>query len=54
MLPRKFSEILHAVVAILVLIEQVLGKFCLNFSPLILSVAPNMMHFVRTFSIVRT
>ena len=54
MLPRKFSEILHAVVAILVLFKQVLGKFCLNFLPLILSVAPNMMHFVRTFSIMRT
>ena len=54
MLPRKFSEILHADVAILVLFEQVLGKFCLNFLPLILSVTPNMMHFVRTFSIMRT
>ena len=53
MLPRKFSEILHAVGAILVLFEQVLGKFCLNFLSLILSVAPNMMHFVRTFSIMR-
>ena len=37
--------------AILALFEQILGKFCLNFLPLILSVAPNMMHFVRTFSI---
>ena len=54
MLPRKFSEILHAVVAILVFCEQVLSKFCLNFLLLILSVAPNMMHFVRTFSIMRT
>ena len=54
MLPWKFSEILLAVVAILVLPEQVLGKFCLNFLPLILSVAPNMMHFVRTFSLTRT
>ena len=54
MLPQKFFEILLAVVAILVLFEQVLGKFCLNFLPLILSVAPNMMHFVRTFSVMRT
>ena len=54
MLSRKFSEALLAVAAILVLFEQVLGKFCLNFLPLILSVAPNMMHFVRTFSIMRT
>ena len=54
MLPRKFSEALLAVVAILVLFEQVLGKSSLNFLPLILSVAPNMMHFVRTFSIMRT
>ena len=54
MLPRKFSKILLAVVAILVLFEQVLGKLCLNFLPLILSVAPNMMHFVHTFTIMRT
>ena len=54
MLLRKFSEILHAVGAILVLFEQVLGKFCLNFLPLILIVAPNMMHYVRTFSIMHT
>ena len=53
MFPRKFSEILLAVVAILVLFEQILGKFCLNFLPLILSVALNMMHFVGTFSIMR-
>ena len=36
--------------AILVLFEQFLDKFCLNFVPLILSVSPNMMHFIRTFS----
>ena len=53
MLPSKIFELLHTVVAILVLCEQVLGKFCLNFLPLILSVAPNIMHFVRTFSIMR-
>ena len=28
-------------------------QICLNFLPLILSVAPNMLHFVRTFSITR-
>ena len=49
MLPRKIFENSHIVVVILVL----LGKFCLNSLPLILSVAPNMIHFVRTFSIMR-
>ena len=53
MLPRKIYINLHTVAAILVLFEQVLGKFCLNFLPLILSVAPSMMHFVHTFSIMR-
>ena len=53
MLPRKIFENLHTVEVILVLFEQILGKFCLNFLPLILSVAPNMMHFVHTFSIMR-
>ena len=56
MLPRKLFEILHTAVAILVLFEQVLGKFCLNFLPLILSVAPNTydaLTFVRTYSIMR-
>ena len=53
MLPQKIFEILHTVVAILVLFEQFLGKFCVNFLPLNLSVSPNMMHFVRTFSIMR-
>ena len=54
MLPRKIFENLHTVVAILVLFEQISGKFCLNFLPLILSVAPHLMHFiVRTFSIMR-
>ena len=40
-------------VGILALFEQFLGKFCLKFLPLNLSVSPNMMHFVRTFSIMR-
>ena len=31
---------------------MILGKFCLNFLTLILSDSPNMMHFVRTFSIM--
>ena len=52
MLPQKIFENLHTVVAILVLFEQFLGKFCLNFLPLNLSVSPNMIHFVRTFSIM--
>ena len=53
MLPRKNFENLHAVMAILVLFEQFLGKFCLNFLTLILSASPNIMHFVRTFSTMR-
>ena len=52
MLPRKVFENLHTVVAILALFEQFLGKFCVNFLSLNLSVSPNMMHFVRTFSIM--
>ena len=39
--------------AILVLFEQFLGKFCLIFLPLNLSFSPHMMHFARTFSIMR-
>ena len=47
MLPGKFTYCsAHFTV---VLFEQILGKFCLKFLPLILSVAPNMMHFVCTF-----
>ena len=53
MLPRKVFENLHTVVAILLLFEEILSKFCLNFLPLILNVAPNTMHFVRRFSIMR-
>ena len=33
MLPRKIFEKLHALVAILVLFEQVLKRFCLDFCP---------------------
>ena len=40
--------------AILVLFEYFSGKFCLKFLTLILSASPTMMHFVRTFSIMRT
>ena len=46
-------EILHAVMAILVLFEHFLGKLGLNFLTLILNTSSNMMHFVRTFSIMR-
>ena len=53
MLPQKIFENLHTVVAILALSEQFLGKFCQNFLPLNLSVSPNMMHFVHTYSIMR-
>ena len=53
MLPRKIFENLHAVMAIFVLFEHFSGKFCLNFLTLILSASSNMMHSVRTFSVVR-
>ena len=55
MLPRENFEILHAVMAILVLFEHFAGKLCLNFLTLIRSrpTSPNMMHFVLTFSIMR-
>ena len=52
MLPRENLENLHAVMAILELFEQFSRKFCLNFFTLILSTSPNMMHFVRSFSIM--
>ena len=53
MLPRKIFENLHAIMAILVLFAKFSGKFCLNILTLILSASPNMMYFVRTFSINR-
>ena len=53
MLHRKIFENLRIVAAISALFEQFLGKFCLHFLPLNPSVSPNMMHFVRTFSIMR-
>ena len=53
MLPQKFFRNLHTVVAILVLFEQFLSKFCSNCLPLNLNVSLNMMHFVRTFLIMR-
>ena len=53
MLPWKNFKNLHIVVTILALSEQFLGKFCLIFLPLNLSVPLNMMHFVHTFLIMR-
>ena len=53
MLPQKFFENLHTVMAIRVLFGQLSGKFCLYFWPLILSTSPNMMLFVRAVSIMR-
>ena len=41
---------------IFVFFEQFSGKFCFNILPLILRALPNiyaMMHFLRTFSIMR-
>ena len=51
MLLRKIFENSHAVVAIFVLLDQFLDKFCLNFLPLNLNISPNMIpvHFVHTF-----
>ena len=54
MLLWKIFENLRTVEAILALFELFLGKFCVNFLPLNLSVLPNMMHFVHTFSITRS
>ena len=53
MLPRKNFENLNTAMAILVPSEYFSGKFCLNFLTLSLSASPDMMHFVRTFSIMR-
>ena len=52
MFPRKKFENLHAVMTILVLFELFSGKFCLKFLTQNLSASPNMMHFVRTCSIM--
>ena len=52
MLPRKIFENLYIVVAISVPVLQFSGEFCLKFLPLILSVSPSLMHFIRTFSIM--
>ena len=52
MLPRIIFKNLHTVMAILALFKQFLSKFRSNFLPLNLSVSPNMMHLVRTFSIM--
>ena len=40
--------------AVLVLFEYISRKFCINFLTLILTVSPNIMHFDRLFSIMRT
>ena len=46
MFPRKIFEHLHTVVVILALFEQFLGKFCLHFLPLNLSVSSNSVKVV--------
>ena len=53
MLPREIFENLHAAMAILVHFEYFSGKLCLNFLILIVGASPNMMHFLRTFLIMR-
>ena len=44
MLSREICEILHAVMAILVLFEHFSGKLWLHLLTLILSTSPNMVH----------
>ena len=53
MFRRKIFENSYSVVTMLILFKHISGKFCLIFLPLILSVSQIMMHFVRTFSIMR-
>ena len=53
MLPQKMFKNLRTVVAVLALFEQFSGKICLYFWPLTLSASPNMIHLVRTVSIMR-
>ena len=55
MLPREIFKISRVVMAILVLFQHFSGKLCLNFLTLNVSrpISPNMVHFVRTVSIVR-
>ena len=53
MLPRKMFENLHTVMVILALFEQFSDKVCSYFWPLTLSASSDMMHFVRTVSIMR-
>ena len=50
---RKILKIYATVpvMTILVLFEQFVDEFCLNFLPLMLSASPHMMHFVCTFLI---
>ena len=52
-LGKKGVKNLLTVTASLVRFELFSGKVCLNCWLLILSVSPNMMHFVRSFSIMR-
>ena len=51
LLGKKFENLL-AVMATLELFESFSRKFCLKFLTLILIASPNMMRFVRTFSIM--
>ena len=52
MLPREIFEILHAVMALLVLFEQLLGKFYFNFFTLILSTLPKYGVFCSHLNII--
>ena len=51
MLSRKVFKNLDTVMAILALLDNFYGKFCLIFLPLTLSASPNMIHFIHTFLI---
>ena len=52
MLSRKIFKNLRTVMAVLMLFEQFSGKVSSYFWPLTLSASSNMMHFVRTVSIM--
>ena len=51
MLPREIFEILHAVMAILVLFAQFSRKLCFNFLTLILSTSPKYGGFCSHINI---
>ena len=53
MLPRKIFENVHAAMTVFMLFEYFSSKFYLNFFDPNFECFANMMHCVRTFSIMR-